>query len=190
MLHDLDFEVRQGEVLGILGPNGAGKTTLFNLISGDIRDYTGEIRFQDRPLVGPPFKRCHQDRAHLPDPRPYAGMSTFENLLVAATFGGGMAEADSYDHCVQVLEACELTQRANTNAGSLTLLDRKRLELARALASRPRLLLLDEIAGGLTEDEGKDLVALIKRIRDGAPPSSGSNTFCTRSSRWPTGCWC
>ncbi|MCR9110752.1 ABC transporter ATP-binding protein [Marivita sp. XM-24bin2] len=168
VLHDLEFEVRQGEVLGILGPNGAGKTTLFNLISGDIRDYTGDIRFKGRPLAGPPFKRCHEGIGRTYQiPQPYAGMSTFENLLVAATFGGGMAEADSYDHCVRILEECQLAQRSNTNAGSLTLLDRKRLELARALASRPSLLLLDEIAGGLTDDEGKELVALIRRIRDG-----------------------
>jgi len=167
VLHDLDFEVRQGEVLGILGPNGAGKTTLFNLISGDIRDHVGDIRFEGRPMAGPPFKRCRAGIGRTYQiPQPYTGMTTFENLLVAATFGGGMSEADSYDHCAQILEDCELAQRANTNAGSLTLLDRKRLELARALASRPRLLLLDEIAGGLTEDEGRDLVALIRRIRD------------------------
>jgi len=168
VLSDLGFDVRKGEVLGILGPNGAGKTTLFNLISGDISNHEGDIRFEGRPLTGPPFKRCHQGIGRTYQiPQPYAGMSTFENLLVAATFGGGMAEANSYDHCVKILEDCELTRRANTNAGSLTLLDRKRLELARALASKPRLLLLDEIAGGLTEDEGRDLVALIRRIRDG-----------------------
>lgn len=168
VLHDLDFEVRQGEVLGILGPNGAGKTTLFNLISGDIRDHVGEIRFDGNALTGQPFDRCKAGIGRTYQiPQPYGGMSTFENLLVAATFGGGMSEADSYDHCVQILLDCELAQRANTNAGTLTLLDRKRLELARALASKPRLLLLDEIAGGLTEDEGKDLVGLIKRIRDG-----------------------
>lgn len=167
VLHDLDFEVRQGEVLGILGPNGAGKTTLFNLISGDIRDHVGDVRFEGRPLAGPPFKRCHAGIGRTYQiPQPYTGMTTFENLLVAATFGGGMSEADSYDHCVQILEDCELTQRANINAGTLTLLDRKRLELARALASKPRLLLLDEIAGGLTDDEGRALVALIRRIRD------------------------
>lgn len=167
VLHDLDFEVRQGEVLGILGPNGAGKTTLFNLISGDIRDHVGDIRFEGQPLAGPPFRRCQAGIGRTYQiPQPYTGMSTFENLLVAATFGGGMSEADSYDHCARILEDCELSQRANTNAGSLTLLDRKRLELARALASKPRLLLLDEIAGGLTDDEGRDLVALIRRIRD------------------------
>ena len=168
VLHDLDFEVKRGEVLGILGPNGAGKTTLFNLIRGDIRDHAGDIRCEGRPLAGPPFRRCRQGIGRTYQiPQPYKGMSTFENLLVAATFGGNMTEADCYDHCVRILEDCELTPRANVNAGSLTLLDRKRLELARALAGRPSLLLLDEIAGGLTDDEGRDLVALIRRIRDG-----------------------
>ena len=168
VLHGLDFQVRQGEVLGILGPNGAGKTTLFNLISGDIRDHAGEMQFRGRPLAGPPFRRCQAGIGRTYQiPKPYAGMTTFENLLVAATFGGGMSEAASYAHCAAILEECELAPRANVNAGTLTLLDRKRLELARALASKPALLLLDEIAGGLTEDEGRALVGLIRRIRDG-----------------------
>ncbi|WFE74808.1 ABC transporter ATP-binding protein [Roseinatronobacter sp. S2] len=167
VLHNVDFEARAGEVLGILGPNGAGKTTLFNLISGDIRDYGGDIRFGGQPLAGPPFERCRQGIGRTYQiPLPYGAMTTFENLLVAASFGGGMSEAESYDHCAMILEDCDLMRRANVNAGMLTLLDRKRLELARALASKPRLLLLDEIAGGLTEEEGKDLVALIGRIRD------------------------
>jgi branched-chain amino acid transport system ATP-binding protein len=166
VLRDLSFDVREGEVLGILGPNGAGKTTLFNLISGDIRDYQGELTFNGAPLVGPPHQRCGLGIGRTYQiPQPYAKMTTFENLLVAATFGGGLTEARAYAHCAQVLADCELSRRANTLAGTLTLLDRKRLELARALAIRPRLLLLDEIAGGLTEEEGRSLVALIRRIR-------------------------
>jgi branched-chain amino acid transport system ATP-binding protein len=168
VLHEVDFEVRPGEVLGILGPNGAGKTTLFNLISGDLKSDGGALQFNGHALKGePPFKRCQMGIGRTYQiPKPYSGMTTFENLLVAASFGGGKSEKDSYALCAQVLRDCELTPQANKMAGSLTLLDRKRLELARALASDPKLLLLDEIAGGLTDEEGQHLVALIRRIRD------------------------
>jgi branched-chain amino acid transport system ATP-binding protein len=168
VLHDVSFDVQQGEVLGILGPNGAGKTTLFNLISGDLRPNAGEMTFAGKPMRGePPYRRCQMGIGRTYQiPRPYSGMTTFENLLVAASFGGGRSEAESYALCAQILRDCELADKANRMAGALTLLDRKRLELARALASGPTLLLLDEIAGGLTDEEGRELVALIRRIRD------------------------
>jgi branched-chain amino acid transport system ATP-binding protein len=167
VLHDISFDVRAGEVLGILGPNGAGKTTLFNLVSGDIRVDSGELMFAENRLVGqPPYRRCQMGIGRTYQiPRPYGGMTTFENLLVAASFGGGRSEAASYARCAQILRDCELSDKANRPASSLTLLDRKRLELARALASEPKLLLLDEIAGGLTEHEARELVAELKRIK-------------------------
>ena len=165
VLHEISFDVRRGEVLGILGPNGAGKTTLFNMISGDMKTSGGEITLAGTTLRGePPFRRCKMGIGRTYQiPRPYAGMTTFENLLVAAAFGGGRSERESYAFCAGVLRDCELGDKANKQAGSL---DRKRLELARALASDPKLLLLDEIAGGLTDDESKALVALVRRIRD------------------------
>jgi branched-chain amino acid transport system ATP-binding protein len=168
VLHEVSFDVASGEVLGILGPNGAGKTTLFNLISGDLKNDEGELTFDGHPLRGePPHRRCRLGIGRTYQiPRPYDGMTTFENLLVAATFGGERSESESYALCAQILRDCELSGRANRMAGALTLLDRKRLELARALASNPKLLLLDEIAAGLTDDEGKELVALIRRIRE------------------------
>ena len=168
VLHDVDFDVYRGEVLGILGPNGAGKTTLFNMISGDLKPSGGEIRLGEVLLKGePPHRRCQMGIGRTYQiPQPYSGMTTFENLLVASAFGGGRSEAESYDFCAQVLRDCELLNKANVLAGSLPLLDRKRLELARALASGPKLLLLDEIAGGLTDEESKELVALIAQIRD------------------------
>ena len=168
VLHEVSFDVHRGEVLGILGPNGAGKTTLFNMISGDLKASGGEIRLMGQPLgSAPPYRRCQMGIGRTYQiPRPYAGMTAFENLLVAATFGGGRSESEAYAFCADILEQCELGARANTKAGGLTLLDRKRLELARALASDPKLLLLDEIAGGLTEEESKALVALVARIRD------------------------
>jgi len=168
VLHEVSFDVNRGEVLGILGPNGAGKTTLFNMISGDLKVSGGEIHLAGRALRGePPFRRCKMGIGRTYQiPRPYSGMTTFENLLVAAAFGGGRSEKESYAFCAAVLRECELADKANRQAGALTLLDRKRLELARALASDPKLLLLDEIAGGLTDDESKALVALVRRIRD------------------------
>ncbi|WP_246249087.1 ABC transporter ATP-binding protein [Chelativorans alearense] len=168
VLHDVSFEVRPGDVLGILGPNGAGKTTLFNLISGDLRPNAGTIRFDGVELGRePPFRRAQRGIGRTYQiPLPYGGMTTFENLLVSASFAGRQSERAAYDHCAAVLKQCELAGKANKMAGTLTLLDRKRLELARALASRPKLLLLDEIAGGLTDEEGKDLVELVRRIRD------------------------
>jgi len=168
VLHDVSFDVQPGEVLGILGPNGAGKTTLFNLISGDLKIDGGELAFSGHSLRGePPYRRCQMGIGRTYQvPRPYGGLTTFENLLVAASFGGGRSERASYALCSQILRDCELSGKANRSAGSLTLLDRKRLELARALASGPKLLLLDEIAGGLTNEEGEELVALIRRIRD------------------------
>jgi branched-chain amino acid transport system ATP-binding protein len=168
VLHDVSFDVVPGEVLGILGPNGAGKTTLFNLISGDLKRDGGELVFRGRSLHRePPYERCKMGIGRTYQvPRPYHTMTTFENLLVAATFGGDRSEAASYEPCARILRDCELSDKANRLAGTLTQLDRKRLELARALASGPRLLLLDEIAGGLTDDESKVLVGLVRRIRD------------------------
>ena len=124
VLQDISFDVRGGEVLGILGPNGAGKTTLFNLISGDIRNDTGGLVFAGERLIGqPPYVRCRIGIGRTYQiPRPYVGMTTFENLLVAASFGGGRSEAESYALCAQILRDCELTDKANRSAGALTLL--------------------------------------------------------------------
>jgi branched-chain amino acid transport system ATP-binding protein len=167
VIHAVDFDVWPGEVLGILGPNGAGKTTLFNLISGDVALDAGELTFQGERLKGePPFKRCRRGIGRTYQiPRPYGGMTAFENLLVAAMFGGSQTERAANARCAAILEDCGLGAKANHLAGSLTLLDRKRLELARAVASGPRLLLLDEIAGGLTDGESAQLVELVRRIK-------------------------
>jgi branched-chain amino acid transport system ATP-binding protein len=163
----VSFSVARGETLGILGPNGAGKTTLFNLISGDVPVDRGKVLFAQKDITPlPPHQRCRRGIGRSYQiPHPFAGMTVFENLLVGATFGGGLSQEEAYPYCVEVLERSGLKRRANQLAGSLTLLDRKRLELARALATRPKLLLLDEIAGGLTEHEARELVALINEIK-------------------------
>ena len=164
---DLDLVVAQGEAVGIIGPNGAGKTTLFNLIAGSLTPTAGSIRFDGRDLLKqPPQERCRAGigRTHQ-IPQPFENLTVFENLLVGAVYGRRKSEREVTQSCGEILERLGLIKRANTLAGSLTLLERKRLEMARALATAPRLLLLDEIAGGLTEGECLELIATIREIR-------------------------
>jgi branched-chain amino acid transport system ATP-binding protein len=167
---ELSINLAPGEALGVLGPNGAGKSTMFNLITGGVRLDAGRIRFEGRDITAlPAYARCRAGigRSHQ-IPHPFAQMTVFENLLVGATFGGAhmrrATRRQQEDFCVDVLRRTELIAMANRLAGSLTLLERKRLELARALATRPRLLLLDEIAGGLTEHECHVLVETIRAV--------------------------
>src|SRR5215472_4770218 len=162
-----DLSIARGEAVGIIGPNGAGKTTLFNLIAGSLSPDGGAIRFDGRDLLGlPPQGRCRAGlgRTHQ-IPRPFEKLTVFENLLVGAVHGRRKTEREVAQSCGEILDRLDLLGRANTLAGSLTLLERKRLEMARALATAPRLLLLDEIAGGLTEGECAELVATISEIR-------------------------
>jgi branched-chain amino acid transport system ATP-binding protein len=164
---DIDLALGEGEALGVIGPNGAGKTTLFGIASGTVAPDRGRVIFAGTDVTGlAPERRCRLGMARtFQIPQPFGAMTVFENVVTAAAFGGGRSERDSYADCVAVLAQCGLAQKANRPAGALTLLDRKRLELARALATRPRLLLLDEVAGGLTERECAALVALIKQVR-------------------------
>lgn len=166
--NDLSFALAEGEALGVLGPNGAGKSTMFNLITGDLRPDAGKIRFDGSDVTGDAaHDRCRRGIGRSYQiPHPFAKMTVFENLLVGAAFGAGEREQAAYAHCAAVLERTGLIGKANVLAGRLTLLERKRLELARALATRPRLLLLDEIAGGLTEGECRSLVDTIRRVRE------------------------
>jgi len=164
---DLDLAIAQGEAVGVIGPNGAGKTTLFNLIAGGLSPNAGTIRFDGRDLAGtPPQARCRAGIARTHQiPQPFEKLTVFENLLVGAVHGRRKTEREVAQSCGEILERLRLLKRANTLAGKLTLLERKRLEMAHALATAPRLLLLDEIAGGLTEPECLELVATIGDIR-------------------------
>ena len=164
---DLDLAIARGEAVGVIGPNGAGKTTLFNLIAGGLSPNAGTIRFDGRDLAGtPPQARCRAGIARTHQiPQPFEKLTVFENLLVGAVHGRRKTEREVAQSCGEILERLGLLKRANTLAGKLTLLERKRLEMARALATAPRLLLLDEIAGGLTEPECLELVATIGDIR-------------------------
>jgi len=164
---NISLYVNAGETLGILGPNGAGKTTLFNLISGDVAADQGRVLFQGENITAlAPHQRCRLGIGRSYQvPQPFGGMSVFENLVTAACFGAQETERQAWNTAVEVLGQTGLEKFANQPAGSLTLLNRKRLELARALATRPRVLLLDEIAGGLTEHEAQELVAELQRIK-------------------------
>ena len=163
----VDLEVTQGEALGVIGPNGAGKTTLFNLVTGLLRPDTGSVWFDGRDIThAPPRVRCIAGIGRsFQIPHPFESLTVFENLLVAAIHGRRRREAQVIDACGEILEQTGLIAFANRRAGMLNLLGRKRLELARALASAPRLLLLDEIAGGLTEAECGELVQLVEDIK-------------------------
>lgn len=162
------WSLRKGEALGVIGPNGAGKTSMFNLVTGTVLPNSGRIQFDGQDITGwPAARRCRSGIARsFQVPQPFGGMTVFENALVAATQGAGQSGRAAHQLCLGVLDATGLLHRANTQAKGLTLLERKRLELTRALCAKPKLLLLDEIAGGLTEAECTALVQTIKDIRE------------------------
>ena len=163
----ISFSVSKGDAVGILGPNGAGKTSLFNLITGTLQADSGSIEFSDRDISSySAAKRCKLGMARsFQVPQPFAKLTVFENALVAALHGAGLTKKQANNHALTVLEDTGLVDKANSTAGSLTLLERKRLEMARALAAKPSLLLLDEIAGGLTEAECSSLIDTIKTVQ-------------------------
>jgi branched-chain amino acid transport system ATP-binding protein len=163
----ISFSVEDGEALGVVGPNGAGKTTLFSLIGGLLKPDSGLVRLDGYDITSlSPQARCKAGVARTHQiPLPFEKLTVFENVLVGGCFATGRSERDAAQSCGAILERVGLLRHANKLAGALTLLDRKRLELARALSTRPRLLLLDEIAGGLTEGERHELVATIREIK-------------------------
>lgn len=163
---DATFSVEPGEALGIIGPNGAGKSTLFNLVTGNVRVDAGRVSFDGADVTRTsPMARCHAGVGRtFQIPQPFEKLTVFENLVVAAAMGSHKAESEVTDRCADILVKTGLVERANSLAGGLGLLQRKRLELARALATDPKLLLLDEIAGGLTEAECTSLVDTIRAI--------------------------
>lgn len=165
---NIDLSLNEGEALGILGPNGAGKTSLFNMIAGVIAPDAGRVFFKGEEITRlNAAKRCRIGIGRsFQIPQPFGGLSVFENLCVTGFFGARSDRSAVERRAVEVLQLTGMLPRANALASSLTLLERKRLELARALAGNPKLLLLDEIAGGLTPHECEDLIAAIKQIRE------------------------
>jgi len=166
VLTGLDLRVEAGEALGIIGPNGAGKSTLLGLLSGAVRPTSGVLRYEGADITARPaqWRARHGFACSFQIPRPFGGMTVLENLLVAATFAGNQRGRSAREQALEAMLRSGLGAFANTPAGQLRLLDRKRLEVARGLAAAPRLLLLDEIAGGLTEAEVPELVELVRGV--------------------------
>ncbi len=160
------FDLEEGTALGVVGPNGAGKTSLFNLITGTLRVDSGEIYFLGSEITKlSAAKRCRQGVARsFQVPQPFVGLTVFENAMIAATHSAGLSGQQAEERCLEVIAQTGLMSKVNVQAGKLTLLDRKRLELTRALCTNPELLLLDEIAGGLTDAECTSLIQTIKDI--------------------------
>jgi branched-chain amino acid transport system ATP-binding protein len=167
VLNQVNFAVSEREAVGIVGPNGAGKTTLLNILAGAYQPSAGTVSFRGQNVTALPIEdRCRKGIARSHQiPRPFGGMTVFENLFVAAANGGGFQRDQAYDRCIDSLQLCGMLQVANRRAETLGLLDRKRLELARAVATDPVVLLLDEIGGGLTDAEASELVDTIQTLR-------------------------
>ena len=166
VLDGVDLVVPRGQAIGIVGPNGAGKTTLFNVLSGAYRPSAGTVHFEGAdvtPLHAAERCRLGISRSHQV-PRPFGGMTVFENLHVAAEVGANRSGKAANELCLDALALCRMLPVANRRASTLGLLDRKRLEMARALATDPKVLLLDEIGGGLTDGETHELVDIIRAV--------------------------
>jgi branched-chain amino acid transport system ATP-binding protein len=168
VLDGIDFTLASSESVGVVGPNGAGKTTLLNILAGAQRPTSGRVRYEGSDVTGiRADRRCRMGIARTHQiPRPFVGMTVFENVLVGALIGAGHSRAAAYERTVDVLLTCGLVDVANRRAADLGLLDRKRLELARALATDPKVLFLDEIGGGLTDAEAMLLVGTIKQLHE------------------------
>ena len=164
---DIAFSVDQHCCLGLIGPNGAGKSSLFNMLTGIIAPDRGSIHFKGRDIgrLAPHLRARRGIVRAFQIPRPFTQLTVYENVLTAASYGAGLSGVAAQQRAVEVLATTGLLALAETAAGHLRLLDRKRLELAKALASNAELLLLDEIASGLTEHEVAALVELIGALK-------------------------
>jgi branched-chain amino acid transport system ATP-binding protein len=167
-VRDVSFDVKAGEALGLMGPNGAGKSTLINLISGEFKPDSGTVKFSGHDITGlPPHKICHLGIARTYQiPQPFVNLTALENIVVAAEYGRGLGKAAAENEALKLLELTELTEKKDIFAKDLASITLKRLELARALATSPKLILLDEVAAGLTEEEIPRILDILMRIRE------------------------
>ncbi|MBR6186969.1 MAG: ABC transporter ATP-binding protein [Clostridia bacterium] len=168
VLDGLSFTMEKGRVFGVIGPNGSGKTTMLNALAGLIRPTKGRILFSGKDITRlAPDARCRMGIGRtFQIPRPFGRMTVFENVLTAAVFGAGLPESEGGRAAMRALRITDLMDKAEALSDSLTLLDRKRLEIARALGMSPALLLLDEVAAGLTSLEVQAVMALVKRLKE------------------------
>jgi branched-chain amino acid transport system ATP-binding protein len=168
-VNNVTFSVEAGEIFGLIGPNGAGKSTLLGCLVGDHRPNAGTVRFDGQDTTGFPADRmCRLGIGRtFQIPRPFPQLSVFENVLVSAAFGDPALHRDQVaQRALDMLEYVEFPRPATTIASHLNAVQLKRLDLARALASHPRLVLLDELASGLTPGELASMATLLRRIRD------------------------
>jgi branched-chain amino acid transport system ATP-binding protein len=169
VLDGVSIAVDPGRILGIIGPNGSGKTTLFGVISGALSPSSGRVFIGGRDVtsLGASARASAGIGRTFQVPQTFSHMSVYENALVASEFAGGLKGREADEAAFDALKQCGLASRANVVAGGLPLLDRKRLELARAMATKPSILLLDEIAGGLTDEEAAGVAEIVKNLAAG-----------------------
>lgn len=168
ILDNLSFSVSEGEVFGVIGPNGCGKTTMLNVLTGSIYPSSGNLLFKGEEIgTLDTHKRCRLGIGRTWQiPRPFSRMTVYENVLASAVHGAGLSQEQGAEKACGVLDEIGLADKKDILSGELTLLDRKRLELARAMASDPSVLLLDEVAAGLTEDEAKEIMSLVGSLKE------------------------
>lgn len=168
ILHGLSFAVEEGQVYGVIGPNGSGKSTMFNTLIGTARTTYGNIYFDGIDITHvPPHVRCKMGIGRtFQIPRPFEKLSVYENVLVAAVHGGNLSERTGKEAALNALKLVDLYDKREMRASELTLLDRKRLEVARAIGTAPKLLLLDEVAAGLTEPEVKQIMGIVATLKE------------------------
>jgi len=169
-LCEVNLEILEGEIFGVIGPNGSGKTTLFNVVTGFLKANSGKITFMGKEITAlPPHQICRQGIARIFQiVRPFPQLTTLQNVMVGRTYGKNPATSmrKAKDEVVEIVKFVGLRDKIDIPASQLTMADRKRLELARALAARPHLILLDELMAGLNLAETETAMDLVKKIRD------------------------
>jgi len=167
-VRDLSFDVQAGQVVGLMGPNGAGKTTLLNVICGEYKPDFGRVKFKGNNIVGlPPHKICHLGIARTYQiPQPFVNLTALQNIAVAARYGRGLTKSAAETEAPKILDMVDLLEKKDVLARDLAAITLKRLELARALASNPTLLLIDEVAAGLTEEETPRILEILQQVRE------------------------